>query len=78
MVVKIAAKVTFNEKGVKKLMAISIIGIIRMAIIEPRTEPISVGPSLMLFYIAFPIYDPTTKLVTIIKINKASFNTEDL
>jgi len=40
-------------------------GITKMANIEPRTDPIRVGPSLILFCIALPRYEPIAKLTQI-------------
>ena len=48
-----------------------------MANIEPRTDPIRVGPSLILFCIALPKYQPIAKLRQIIVPKTKAFKKVD-
>lgn len=58
-------------------MAASRKGINRMAKIDPKTDPIRVGPSLMLFYISLPKYEPIVILNNKIETNVRPLSSED-
>lgn len=48
-----------------------------MAKIDPKTDPIRVGPSLMLFYISLPKYEPIVILNNTIETNVRPLSSED-
>jgi hypothetical protein len=58
-------------------MAASRKGINRIAKIDPKTDPISVGPSLMLFCMALPRYEPIAMLINTTKVNVIPFSSVD-
>ena len=58
-------------------MAASKKGINRIAKIAPRTDPIKVGPSRMLFCIALPKYEPTAILTNTTIAKVVAFRIED-
>ncbi len=59
------------------MIAASRNGISKIAKIDPKTEPIKVGPSLILFCIALPKYEPINMLPKTTTANVNAFKIEE-